>query len=186
MRCRCFWEFFSKLLLHQIGVSIVFSKDVTLDAQHMKIIRIHIKSHFLCYNYPLTTGVRYKDVSFSQDPSKVYCYLFALKAVNYASFFLKRHFNIAAFMYQFIIIQLAGSSVSIATGYGLDGPGIESRWGVRFSAPVQTGHGSHPASCAMCTGSFPEVESGRGVTLTSLSLLVPRSKNRIELYLYCP
>jgi len=25
-----------------------------------------------------------------------------------------------------------GSVVGIATGYGLDGPGIESRWGVRF------------------------------------------------------
>ena len=32
-----------------------------------------------------------------------------------------------------------GSVVGIATGYGLDGPGIESRWGARFSAPVQTG-----------------------------------------------
>ena len=30
-------------------------------------------------------------------------------------------------------------SVGIATRYGLDGPGIESRWGARFSAPVQTG-----------------------------------------------
>jgi hypothetical protein len=27
-----------------------------------------------------------------------------------------------------------GSSVGIATDYGLDGPGIESRWGARFSA----------------------------------------------------
>ena len=26
-----------------------------------------------------------------------------------------------------------GSSVGIATGYGLDGPGIESRWGRNFS-----------------------------------------------------
>jgi len=25
----------------------------------------------------------------------------------------------------------------------------------RFSAPVQTGHGAHPASCTMGTGSFP-------------------------------
>ena len=48
-----------------------------------------------------------------------------------------------------------GSSVGIATGYGLEGPGIESRWGARFSAPVQTGPGAHPASCAMGTGSFP-------------------------------
>jgi hypothetical protein len=45
-----------------------------------------------------------------------------------------------------------GSSVGIATGYGLDGPGIESRWGARFFAHVRTGPGAHPASC---TGSFP-------------------------------
>ena len=31
------------------------------------------------------------------------------------------------------------SSVGIATRYGLRGPGIESRWRARFSAPVQTG-----------------------------------------------
>jgi len=36
----------------------------------------------------------------------------------------------------------------------------------RFSAPVQTGPGAHPASCTMGTGSFPEVKSGRGVMLT--------------------
>jgi hypothetical protein len=59
-----------------------------------------------------------------------------------------------------------GSSVGIATGYGLDDPGIESRWGARFSAPVQTGPGAHPASCTMGTASFPGVKSGRGVTLT--------------------
>jgi hypothetical protein len=59
-----------------------------------------------------------------------------------------------------------GSSVSIATGYGVDGPGIESQWGARFSASFQTGPGAHPASCTMGPGSFPGVESGRGVTLT--------------------
>ena len=43
------------------------------------------------------------------------------------------------------------SAVGIVTRYGLDGPGIESRWGERFSAPVQTGPGAHPASCAVGT-----------------------------------
>jgi hypothetical protein len=38
--------------------------------------------------------------------------------------------------------------------------------GARFSALVQTGPGAHPASCTMGTGSFLEVKSGRGVTLT--------------------
>jgi len=38
--------------------------------------------------------------------------------------------------------------------------------GVRFSAPLQTGPGAHPASCTMGTGSFPGVKRDRGVTLT--------------------
>jgi len=66
-----------------------------------------------------------------------------------------------------------GSSIGIVTGYGLDGLGIESRWEARFSAPVQTGPGAHPASCTMGTGSFPGVKSGRGVTLNSHPLPVP-------------
>ena len=66
-----------------------------------------------------------------------------------------------------------GSSVGIATGYGLDSPGIKSRWGARFSAPVQTGPGAHPASLTMGTVSFPGVKSSQGVTLTPHPLLVP-------------
>ena len=48
--------------------------------------------------------------------------------------------------------------------------------GTRFSAPVQTGPGAHPASCTMGTGSFPGVKSGRGVTLTPNPLLVAWSR----------
>ena len=69
-----------------------------------------------------------------------------------------------------------GSVVGIATGYGLDGPGIESRWGTRFSAPAQTGRGAHLPSCTMGTGSSPGKKSGRGVTLTPHPLLVPWSR----------
>ena len=68
------------------------------------------------------------------------------------------------------------SSIGTATDYGLDGPGIESRWGVIF-APVHTGPGAHPASCTMGTGSFPGVKYGQGVLLTTHPLLVPRSWN---------
>ena len=46
------------------------------------------------------------------------------------------------------------SSVGIVTRYWLDGPVIESRWGAKFSAPVQNGPGAHPASCTMGTWSF--------------------------------
>jgi len=63
-----------------------------------------------------------------------------------------------------------GSSVGIATGYGL---GIEFRWGERFSSPVQTGPGDHPASCTMGTVSFLGVKNGRDLTLTPHPLLVP-------------
>ena len=55
----------------------------------------------------------------------------------------------------------------------------------RFSAPVQTGPGAHPASCTMGTGSFPGVKRpGRGV-----DHLPPSSaevEGRVELYLYSP
>ena len=67
-----------------------------------------------------------------------------------------------------------GSSVGTATGYGLDGPGSNPAWGRDF-LPVQTGPGTHPASCKMGTGSFPGLKCGRGVLLTTQPLLVPRS-----------
>ena len=54
--------------------------------------------------------------------------------------------------------------VSIVTRYGLDSPGIESWWGARFSAPIQTGPGAHPASCTMDNGSFLGVKAARSDT----------------------
>ena len=78
-----------------------------------------------------------------------------------------------------------GSSVGIATELRAGRSGDRIPMGARFFA-VQTGPGAHPASCTMGTGSFPGVESGRVVTLTPHPLLVPRSKNRVELYLYSP
>jgi hypothetical protein len=73
-----------------------------------------------------------------------------------------------------------GSSVGIATDYGRDGPGIESRWGARFTAPVQTSPEAHAASCTMGTRSFLGVKCGWWVLLTTRPLLVPRSwKSRV-------
>ena len=76
-------------------------------------------------------------------------------------------------LHWFISVGGPGSVVGIATGYEMDGPGIESRWAARFSAPIHTDPGAHPTSCTMGTGSFPGVNSGRGVTLTPHPLLVP-------------
>jgi hypothetical protein len=43
------------------------------------------------------------------------------------------------------IVQVRDSVISIATRHGLDCPGIESRWGFEFFAPVQTGLGALPS-----------------------------------------
>ena len=77
------------------------------------------------------------------------------------------------------------SSVGVVTCYGLDGPGIETRWGARFSAPVQTGSGAHPVSYTMGTGSFPGVKwPGHGVDHPPPSST--KVKERLKLYLYSP
>ena len=66
-------------------------------------------------------------------------------------------------------------SVGITTRYELYDPGIEFRWGSRFSAPVQTLPGELPASYTMGAGYFPGLKrSGRGVEHPPL--LTPRLK----------
>jgi hypothetical protein len=75
-------------------------------------------------------------------------------------------------LWYYIILVGWDSSVGIATGHGLEGPRIEPRWGARFSTPVQTGPGAHPASYTMGTRSFPGVKSSRGVMLTPHPFLV--------------
>ena len=70
-----------------------------------------------------------------------------------------------------------GSVDGIATGYELDGPGIESRWGGGEIFP----HLSRPAMgptqppVQWVPGLSPGVKSGRGVTLTPHPLLMPWS-----------
>jgi len=50
---------------------------------------------------------------------------------------------------------------------------------VRFSAPVQTGPGAHPASCTMGTGSLPrEKRPGRGVDRPPQSSVEVKERNR--------
>ena len=49
------------------------------------------------------------------------------------------------------------SVAGIATRDRLEGQGIESQREERFSPPVETFPGTHPASCTLGTGSFPGV-----------------------------
>ena len=66
--------------------------------------------------------------------------------------------------------QLSRYSHSLRTGRSGDRIPV----GARFSAPVQTGPGAHPASCTMGTRSFPGVKQP-GVVLTTHPHLAPRS-----------
>jgi hypothetical protein len=68
--------------------------------------------------------------------------------------------------------QVAQSVYRMTTGWRVRG---SNPCGARFSA-VQTGPGTHPASCTMGTGSFPGVKCGWGVLLTIHPLLMPRSR----------
>jgi hypothetical protein len=85
-------------------------------------------------------------------------------------------------------------SVGTVTPYGMNGLGIESRWGARFSAPLQNDTEAHPASCTLGTGSFPGLRRPwRGVDHPPPSSA--EVNERVELYispsgpswpLYCP
>jgi hypothetical protein len=90
---------------------------------------------------------------------------------------LKSNLHLMSRLIKCGVRRVSQSVQRLATDWAVRGsnPG-----GSEISAPVQTGPRTHPASCTMSTGSFPGVESGRGVTLTPHPLLVPRSKNRVD------
>jgi hypothetical protein len=66
-----------------------------------------------------------------------------------------------------------GSSVGIVNGYGLDGPGIESRWGRDFSHKSRPALGPTQTPVQHVPG-LSRGKSGRGVVLTTHPLLAPR------------
>jgi len=63
--------------------------------------------------------------------------LSACAMVHFTFYFGNKTADVAEFIYLLTYFN--------ATRYGLDGPGIGSRWGGIFSAPVQTARGAHPA-----------------------------------------
>jgi hypothetical protein len=111
---------------------------------------------------------------------KIHCIkLLVLRRQERLSWWINTHWYVFECVITFCYLKTKcgpGSSVGIATDYRLDGLGIRSWWQARFSAPVQTSPGAHPASCTMGTRSLPGVESSRGMTLTSHPLLVSWSQ----------
>jgi hypothetical protein len=79
----------------------------------------------------------------------------------------------------YIYIWSQDSSVGIATRYGLEGPGIESRCGEIFRTYPDRLRGP-PSLLYNGYRVFPGGKSGRGVMLTTHPLLVPRlRKSRV-------
>jgi hypothetical protein len=80
----------------------------------------------------------------------------------------------------YLVIIGWDSSVGIGTLYGLDG---RRGGGARFSSPVQTASGAHPASCTMDGGSLSQ---GVKRLVRGVNHPPPSSaevKERVELYL---
>jgi hypothetical protein len=73
------------------------------------------------------------------------------------------------------MVRSRDSSVGIATAYGLEGPGIESRWGEIFRAYPDRLWGP-PSLLYNGYRVFPGGKGGRGMMLTTHPLLVPRLK----------
>jgi hypothetical protein len=74
----------------------------------------------------------------------------------------------------YLRIRGPGSVVGIATGYGLDGPGIESRWG----GEIFRSYPDWPWGPSLLYNGhqvFPRAKESRGVTPTPHPLLVPWS-----------
>ena len=124
-----------------------------------------------------------------------------------------RHNDDLRFIYKCFVRTLSNSGI-IKLLHCCSGPGQSSRYsdslrvgrsrdripvGARFSAPVQTGPGAHPASYTLDTGSFPRTKrQGRGVnhpphlaprlkkeySYTSIPPLGLRGLLQGELYLY--
>jgi len=98
------------------------------------------------------------------------------------------HFHYAnntQFSVRFSWVSGPGSSVSIATGYGLDGTGIESRWGEIF----RTFPGRPEGSPSLLYNGYRvfsggKERPGRDADPSSLSSAV--GHETVELYLYSP
>jgi hypothetical protein len=79
------------------------------------------------------------------------------------------------------------SAVGIATRYGLDGPGSESRWGRHFPQPSRPALGpTQPHVQWVVLGLFSGGKEARAWGLATPSPPCAEAYGRVELYLYSP
>jgi len=90
------------------------------------------------------------------------------------------------FKYRHVLSYGPGSVVGIATGYGLDGPVIESRWGVEIFHTCPDRPWGPPSLLSNGYRVFPggKERPGRDADLSRPSSAV--GHERVELYLYSP
>ena len=89
-------------------------------------------------------------------------------------------------LYSYITMHVGQeNAVGIATCYGLDGPGLESRLRRDFLQPSRLGLGPTQPPIQWVPG-LSRGESSRGVVLTTPPPSSTEVKERVELYLYCP
>ena len=94
-------------------------------------------------------------------------------------------FDVTHFVVLNILTRGRDSSVGIATRYVLDGPWIESRWGARFSAPVQTRPWCPPSLLYNGYRVFPGGKAA-GVWSWSPTPSSTEVEGRVELYICSP
>jgi len=74
------------------------------------------------------------------------------------------------YIYVFRLLKVKVTRPGLATMLRAGRSGDRIPVGARFSTPVRTGPGAHPASYTICTGSFPRVKlPGRGADHPPLS-----------------
>jgi len=78
------------------------------------------------------------------------------------------HVLLCEYYYSPPTTSVPGSSVRTATGYGPDGPEIESRWGQNFPHLSTPALGPRQPPVQRVRGLSPGVKSGRRVLLTPL------------------
>ena len=78
-----------------------------------------------------------------------------------------------------------GSSVGIATRFGLDDPGIETQWGRDFPHASRPALGPNQPPTQLVPGLSQGFSDG-GMALTTHLQLAPRLKKRVELYIHSP